>query len=343
MKVPALTVAVLLLRPLLAAPVAPQDGQTAPDAIAVPRGPAPAGPYFGQAPPGDAPAVFARGIVSTDHLEHSAPAFSPDGNEVFWSLWRRPDHGEPQVIMTMRREGGTWSAPAVAPFSGTSVDGGPVFSADGRRLYFSSADPAPPPPGGMRIYDIFFVEKRANGWSERKSLGLLARFPDLRSAAGPSIARNGTLYFSANFGIYRAELIDGEYAKPQLLPQSINEPGTLNWTPFIASDESYLLFSSGRGNRHGGDLYVARRAPDGTWSQPETLPDSINTPEQERFPLISPDGQYLFFTRSTPDHSHDVYWVDTRSIPALRAEPASPNPIAQLPFDENVHHEPPNL
>jgi L-ascorbate metabolism protein UlaG (beta-lactamase superfamily) len=40
--------------------------------------------YLGQTPPGATPQVFALGIISTDANEHSAPSFSPDGNEVFW-------------------------------------------------------------------------------------------------------------------------------------------------------------------------------------------------------------------------------------------------------------------
>ena len=72
------------------------------------------------------------------------------------------------------------------------------------------------------------------------------------------------------YGIYRAELINGEYAKPELLPRSINLPPFLNWAPFIAPDESYLLFSS---NRTGsldeyGDLYISRRQADGSWTDP---------------------------------------------------------------------------
>jgi hypothetical protein len=281
--------------------------------------------YLNQEAPRDRPQVFARGLVSTDHLEHSAPAFSPDGNEVFWSLWRRPDKGEPQVIMTVRREGGTWSTPAVAPFSGRFTDGGPVFSADGRRIYFYSTRPT---PDGKTSDDIWFVEKQDKSWSEPRCLGFVARFPEMKAVYQPSITRSGTLYFISRqkdtppgeFLIYRAELINGAYPKPELLPQSINAPDAfVNWTPFIAPDESYLLFSSGRRDRHGGgDLYIARRAPDGTWSQPEMLPDSINTPKQDRFPAISPDGQYLFFVSTTPGHSHDIYWVEARSIPALR-------------------------
>lgn len=289
--------------------------------------------YLGQATPGKVPEVFARGLVSTDHLEHSAPAFSPDGNEVFWSLWRRPEKGEPQVILTMRREGGAWSAPAVAPFSGKFLDGGPVFSADGRRLYLYSTRPT---PAGGTSDDIWLVEKQDKGWSEPRCLGFVARFPELTAVYQPSIARNGTLYFISRpkitpldhtlegppnpFLIYRAALINGEYSKPERLPRNINGPDAfINWTPFIAPDESYLLFSSGRRDGHGGgDLYLARRASDGTWSQPEILPDSINTPEQERFPWVSPDGQYLFFTRSTREHYHDVFWVSAVAIPALR-------------------------
>jgi len=296
---------------------------------------------LGQPPPGATPEVFARGIVSTDHLEHSAPAFSPDGDEVFWSLWRRPDKGEPQVIMTMRREGSAWSAPTVAPFSGKYVDGGPVFSPDGTRLYFSSTRPT---PAGTMSDDIWFVEKQAAGWGEPQCLGFVARFPEMKAVYQPSITRSGTLYFISRpkitpydntvegppnpnaFLLYRAERIDGRYPKPEPLPLIINAPDAfINWTPFIAPDESCLLFSSGRRDRHGGgDLYIARRAPDGTWSQPEILPDSINTPKQERFPAISPDGKYLFFVSETPGHSHDVYWVSTTAIRALRPRSDSP-------------------
>ncbi len=293
--------------------------------------------YLGQPPPGATPQVFARGIVSTDHLEHSAPAFSPDGNEVFWSLWRWPDKGEPQVIMTMRRESGTWSVPTVAPFSGKFVDGGPVFSPDGKRLYFGSADAAPPPSGGSRVYDIVYVEKTGNGWSERRSLGLLTVFPELKSVSGPSFTRNGTLYFTGytpgplnDYGIYRTELANGEYAKPELLPRSINLPPFLNWTPFIAPDESYLLFSSDRRDpsRGDGDLYISRLA-DGSWTDPVSLGEPINTDRMERFPMLSRDGQYLFFTRWTPDHDHDVYWVDARSVlPIQMAQSSISRPVS---------------
>lgn len=272
------------------------------------------GAYFGQPPPDSTPQVFAPGVVSTDANEHSAPAFSPDGNEVFWwaNRWPGPDNKEWEFMsMTMRLENGRWSAPRVTPF-GEMVS----FSPDGQRAYFGSEK------------DIWVVEKQGDDWGEPKCLSLIARHPELRNVFSPTISRNGTLYFMGyapgprnDLGIYRAELIKGEYAEPELLPRSINAPPFMNWAPFIAPDEGYLLFSSNRRDpdHDDGDLYVSRRTADGAWTDPVSLGEPVNTPRQEVFPGLSPDGKHLFFCRDTPGRSNDVYWVSTASVPALRS------------------------
>jgi Tol biopolymer transport system component len=54
-----------------------------------------------------------------------------------------------------------------------------------------------------------------------------------------------------------------------------------------------------------------------------------NTPAQEVFPGVSPDGKCLFFCRDTPDRKNDVYWVDAASIPALRAVIAPQQEVPQ--------------
>jgi hypothetical protein len=276
--------------------------------------------------PAVVPEVFARGIVSTDNLEHSAPAFSPDGSEVFWSVWRRPEKRQPQAIMGVRRNGNAWSTPAVAPFSGRYSDGGPVFSPDGVRIYFHSSRPRPGEPGENEG-DIWFVEKQGGGWSKPKYLGLVARFRELQFAIQPSLVRNGTLYFVGparepqnGFGIYRSRFIDGQYARPELLPARINLPPFLNWTPFVARDESFLLFSSNRRSPEtdGGDLWISHRRDDGSWGEPVMLDRLVNSGRQERFPMLSPDGKGLFFTRTTSGREQDVYWVSARVIELLQ-------------------------
>jgi len=271
------------------------------------------GAYLGQTPPGATPVVFAPGIVSTDANEHMAPSFSPDGSEVFWWANRPPGPDNKEWTsrsMTMRRENGRWSAPRVTPFGPMAA-----FSPDGRRLYLGTGK------------DIWYVEKQGREWGEPRCLNLVARFPELQEAHMPRIATNGTLYFMAylpgvrnNRGIYRAQLVDGEYARPEALPRSINLAPFINWAPFIAPDESYLLFSS---NRTGsldtaGDLYLSRRLADGSWADPVSLGEPVNTHRQEVFPGVSPDGRYLFFCRDVPGRENDVYWVSAATIPALR-------------------------
>jgi L-ascorbate metabolism protein UlaG (beta-lactamase superfamily) len=301
------------------------------------------GDYFGQTPPGATPEVFARGIVSTEYQDHGPPTFSPDGNEVFWREARRPgpDNKEWEGFnMTLRRKNGRWSA----PFVDTRFDGRfflPVFSADGRKGYFSSARPGSnAAQASPTDFDMWFVEKRGDDWSEPRCLNLVARYPGLRWAGFPSmisITRNGTLYFMGytpgplnDYGIFRSELVNGEYARPELLPRSINLPPFLNWEPFISPDESYLLFSSNRRDpdHDDGDLYVSHRLADGSWTDPVGLGEPVNSDLQERFPMVSPGGKYLFFTRWVRNNDHDVYWVDAATIPALRpiAAPSHENP-----------------
>ncbi len=275
------------------------------------------GDYLGQPLPGETPVLFARGIVSTDDKEHSAPSFSPDGNEVFWWTIRQENDGKwLQFPKTMRRVGNRWTAPEIL-----SDDNMPTLSPDGKRLYYGSKKEGE---------DLYYVVKQGNGWSEPKRAGLVTRFPEVRFAYYPSIASNGTLYFMGylegqwiNLGIYRAELLNGWYAKPELLPPSINtRDGVRNWTPYIAPDESYLIFCSTRGlpASDQGDLYVSFRQPDGSWTDPVSLGDPINSKEMERFPAVSPDGKYLFFTRDTPGHDEDVYWMSAGIIGKLKAK-----------------------
>ena len=47
-----------------------------------------------------------------------------------------------------------------------------------------------------------------------------------------------------------------------------------------------------------GDLY-ASSWKDGTWSPPRRLPDTINTPASETYPLLSRDRKWLYFTSET--------------------------------------------
>ena len=106
---------------------------------------------------------------------------------------------------------------------------------------------------------------------------------------------------------------------PLFLNENINLKGYLNWTPFVSPDERYLIFSSHRNGGQGdGDLYICFRKKDLTWTRPINMGETINTRHQERFPYVSPDGKYLFFTRPNPPNRDDIWWVSAKIIDRLR-------------------------
>lgn len=277
------------------------------------------GDYLGQTPPGDVPVIFAPGIISVDStVEHGYPSFSPDGNLVFWQSNLRHKEKETEIFLKiMRRVAGQWTEPESSPYGGM-----PAFSSDGKQLFFTANDTE-------KEKGLYVITKQGEKWSEPKSLNLIKRFPELKYIYGPSITNNGTLYFFSHaeglgsrndFGIYRSESINGVYAKPELLPLSINATaGVINWMPFIAADESYLLFSSDR-QAGGQGLFISFRRSDGSWSEAHSLGETINTKKGERFPYVSPDGKYLFFTRWHGRDNEDIMWVSANIINELKME-----------------------
>lgn len=66
------------------------------------------------------------------------------------------------------------------------------------------------------------------------------------------------------------------------------------WSIYISPEEGYLIFAGGSDN---ADLFICFKNIDGKWGSPVNMGDKINTNEWERFPVVSPDGKYLFFTR----------------------------------------------
>jgi Tol biopolymer transport system component len=268
------------------------------------------GEYLGQKPPGAAPEVFARGIVSTPRHEFNA-AFSPDGGEFFFSV---SESSGRETMMRMVRREGRWSRPQPAPFVSPRNDCDPFFSSDGRRLYFISTRPKRE-GGKSKDWDIWYVERVSGGWSQPINIG-----PPINSAHNEyyvSLTNQGTVYFASNrpggmgsFDIYRSRFVDGRYLEPENLGAEVNSP-YLEHDPFVAPDESYVIFTSvdRPGGFGEGDLYISRRRTDGTWTQAANLGPSFNTSGYDFCPMVSPDGKYFFFTRQG-----DIYWISMQVI-----------------------------
>jgi hypothetical protein len=220
--------------------------------------------------------------------------------------------------MFMEEKNGRWTPPQCAPFSGEYSDLAPFLTVDGKRLYFASNR-----PGGFGKGDIWYVERTDTGWSAAVNIGSPPNSPETETQ--PTLTADGTLYFVCsmdsvkwNRGIYRSRMIDGKYAEPEALASSINTEHA-DIYPFIAPDESYLLFGSGRPGHFSTetDLYISFRSDDGSWIEPVNMGQAINNGSSVSFGCTTSDGKYIFFNRF--NEGTDVfYWIDSKIIDRYR-------------------------
>lgn len=255
------------------------------------------GPYLGQSLPGLTPEVFAPDIVSTEHHEWGA-TFSPDMKELYFS--RRNNESGKDTHFVLRSENNRWYESEVEPGVGGSI------SPDGKTMFFTNQ----------------YRERTKDGWSELKSLGAAFEDIDIMRLTASS---KGTYVFDeypkdGNFVLRYSRLINGEREAPKLLSKEINS-GKQNVHPFIAPDESYILWDSKRDDGYGGsDIYLSFRQEDGSWGTAINLGDKVNTSTSNRGGYVTPDGKYLFYFSLDSAGNGDVFWVDAQIIETLRPE-----------------------
>ena len=251
--------------------------------------------YLGQKPPGLTPEVFAPGIVSTEHHEWG-PFFTPDMKEFYFS--RRNNKSGKDSHLVFKFENNRWHESEAE--HGVSGE----ISPDGKTMFYTNQ----------------YRERTDGGWSELKSLGSAFEDIDIMRLTTSS---KGTYVFDeyakdGNFVLRYSRLINGVRETPKPLSKEINT-GKQNVHPFIAPDESYILWDSKRDDGYGGsDIYVSFRQGNGSWGAAINLGDKVNTSTSQRGGYVTPDGKYLFFFGPASTGKGDVFWVDAQIIENLR-------------------------
>ena len=268
------------------------------------------GPYLGQKPPGDTAVLFAVNYLGGDL--HSGPVFSSDGREVFWS----PLEGSTGHILTARMTDTGWSHPREIKFpTGPPNSSEPCLSPDGTRLFFLSQESA-----ATDYRENIWVATRENdGWGAPRPVSPLIYALDTHWQI--SVAGNGNLYFlgrsKGGGDIYVSTFVDGTYQEPVALGCAINsEHG--EGSPFIAPDESYLIFSRvDRSSSRKSELFISFHTTNGTWTEAKSMDKLNRDGVHELCPTVSRDGKYLFFLRNTPD-GLSPHWVSASIINEYR-------------------------
>ena len=247
--------------------------------------------YLGETPPGLTPKVFAPNMFSKIHRDVSA-FLSTDLNEFYFT--RRNTHTKEWTLMVYKNINKKWHKSVVGPRIWR-----PIFAPNGKIMHLGSK----------------YMERTSTGWSEIKSLGPMFDREDWGIMRLSSSVK-GTYVFDdyKNNDVIRISTIkNGKRQEPKLLNKNINSG---KWTahPFIAPDESYLIFDSERENGVGkSDLYISFKQKDGSWGKAINMGNKINTSNAERSGYVSPDGKYFFYNSNL-----SIHWVDAKIIEALR-------------------------
>jgi hypothetical protein len=259
------------------------------------------------------PVELAPGVVSTQANFEFGANFSPDGREFYFS--RRDNGQENSRILVMRLENGSWTPPETASFSGEYFDYEPCLSRDGKELFFGSKRPLSGSGPETETANIWMLKRRRGGWRDPVSLGPM--LPG-NYAEFVSITNKRMLYFGENSrqqpsNLYRARRRGRRYSAAEPLAVPIDSSAS-DAHPLIAPDGSFLIFDSTRPGGFGaGDLYRSFRREDGSWTEPENLGGTINTPVWEVNAALSHDGRYFIF-----HHNGDLYWVDAKALGIFR-------------------------
>ena len=218
-------------------------------------------------------------------------------------------------VFISHKEGTNWVTPSGI---GTNIntnlnDAAIAISNDGQKLFIfkdNSYD------GG----DIYISTFDSINWSTPEKIK-----GDVNTAAWEGSASlssdEKTLYFASErpggYGgrdLYKATLLaDGTWGNVQNLGMNVNTTRNDD-APFIHPDGKTLIYSSEALNSMGSyDIFLTEyNTADSSWSTPKNLGYPINTPDDDRYFILSTDGNRGYYASGKGGGFglHDIYTVD---------------------------------
>jgi outer membrane protein OmpA-like peptidoglycan-associated protein len=182
----------------------------------------------------------------------------------------------------------------------------PSLTVDENTLIFTRMRPADAETdnGGSQFEEDFYISRRENlVWGAAVPLG--APLNTHGNEGAHSVSPDGRYFYFTGcerpegYGscdLYLSRREGDKWSRPVNMGELINS-GTWDAQPTIGPDGRTLVFTSRRAGGKGlADLWITHKRDNGTWTLPENLGDSINTPYDEFGPYLHPDGRTLFFS-----------------------------------------------
>ncbi len=206
-------------------------------------------------------------------------------------------------------------APLMGDVNSGYNDYAPVFTADGKRIYFTSRRANT--TGGMMNPDDqeYFEDVYTGIWNE-KMLKYDSVNNNVERINGPGfesmawLSKDGLhAIVTINNTATNAKKVTGssdiaevEFTKkgkwnvPKVISNKSINTSFFEGSATLTADGNTMYFTSDRkGDKRSTDIYVVQRTGK-TWGEAKILSDSVNTTMRETTPYISPDGRFLFFS-----------------------------------------------
>src|SRR5450631_668352 len=256
--------------------------------------------YLSQKPPGDTPVVFAPGrMAESGYWVGSRVAFTEDGKQFFYGTNTNWFDGKNQKLKYFYFDGKSWKGPFLL-FLGYSS---PTFSADGKTLFLAGRNGA-----------IDQTHYSDSGWIHpaeflTRSYGLYNFMPT--NSGHYYVGSNGTWGRMSDYNSWKFSVLAGVGSDTTIrsLGAPLNSPG-FNGDFYVAPDESFMIISAKESPTFESELFISFHKPDLLWTVPVSLGPGINTGIAHRWgAYVSPDQNYLFYTKGTSEKDCTIYWV----------------------------------
>ena len=275
------------------------------------------GPYLGQKPPGMTPEIF-KSRISPNIEMTGIPYFAKNGKRL---LFKGSVDSMDGVFILEEKEG-IWSSPQKVLTLSPHEDRHFIPTPDGKRIFFTSRRPLDSGGAPAKNPSLWVIDNTPTGWSQPQPLNSPVNTDQAEFYS--TVTEDGTLYFTRSINdegadIYRSRSVNRKYTREERLDEPINTK-YVDGDPYIAPDESYMIFLSNRPEGFGQhDFFISFRLKDGSWTKPKNLGRDINSEGNDVCPLVTDDGKYFIFG-SNRTGCYEIYWVDAKIIEDLKPD-----------------------
>lgn len=183
-------------------------------------------------------------------------------------------------------------------------DYSPVFSPDGKIMYFASRRPL-----GRRsrtdkndhkyFENIFVTRKVGDQWSTAEPIDGRINTKTHEATAGISPEGDVLFVYRGDKGgdIYESYFEKERWKKPKKMARSLRSRGTQETSIAFTSTGTRVYFISDRPGGFGGkDIWTSERNEKGRWSEPVNLGSMVNTDYDEESLYLAPDDITLYLS-----------------------------------------------